>query len=479
MIAPALLEDDGPLGAAFAAVKERVVQRTGHFYYVDKDKLLWERVKRRMQALKLRSIDAYLQHLDDAQTGDAEWTQLEAEITVGETFFFRYPEQFAALRDTVLPSLLREHAQEKRLRIWSAGCANGAEAYSVAILLHELLGAALPDWRITIVGTDINARAVAAARSGQFGNWALRAVTPEERARYFTPDGKGVWSLRPAYRALVRFEQQNLVTLLDNIPLQFTDFDLILCRNVLIYFHPETAVRLADVLGTCLAKKGWLFFGHAEATLALGSVLAPVQLPGTTAYRRSENAPDMVAAPMFAWPAPKEEAPLPWQPLSLPEVSHIPAHWLGDHAPAPAPAPERPLQSPAPDIDQIRARADVGDFDGALALCRSAAEAHGLSAQLHFYEGVLHHAEGRLAEAEEAFRRALYLNKHYPMAHYHLGLTLGDAGKADAAKRAIANAAAAAAQSADDAPLADGDGMTVRDLKRAARRQIDAMERMA
>ncbi|MFD0936364.1 CheR family methyltransferase, partial [Methylobacterium trifolii] len=168
----------------YAALKAQIVARTGHHYYADKDDLLFDRLRRRFKARGVDSAAAYRALL----LADAdEWAALEAEITIGETFFFRYAEQFAALRQTILPGLIAAREAQRSLRIWSAGCSTGAEPYSVAILLHELLGDALPAWEIHILGTDISAEALATARAAEYGRWALRTLPHEERLRHFRP----------------------------------------------------------------------------------------------------------------------------------------------------------------------------------------------------------------------------------------------------------------------------------------------------
>ena len=231
------------LDAGFPHLKSRIIERTGHFYYQDKDDLLWERVRKRLRATGLADSARYLNLLDDPISGPAEWSRLEAEITIGETFFFRYAEQFAALRETILPEIIERKSVARRLRIWSAGCATGAEPYSLAILVNEILGESLGSWRVTIVGTDINDSFLKAARQARFGKWALRSMPDQERNRYFVDAGKEQWQVRPEFRYLVRFERHNLLSLLDgSSPIEFADFDLILCRNVLIYFHPDTVV---------------------------------------------------------------------------------------------------------------------------------------------------------------------------------------------------------------------------------------------
>ena len=237
---------------------------------------------------------AYLAHLHERSTGAAEWAALEAEITIGETFFFRYAEQFEALRDTILPGLIADRQPELALKIWSAGCSTGAEPYSLAILLHELLGAALPDWHVAITGTDISHAALATARAAEYGRWAMRTLPPEERQRYFLrlpaapgPAREGTYILRPEYRRIVRFERQNLMCLVEaGAPAPVAEYDLILCRNVLIYFHADTVAAIVRALARRLRPGGWLLIGHAEPNPAFAGWLTPVNLPGTVAYRR-------------------------------------------------------------------------------------------------------------------------------------------------------------------------------------------------
>ncbi|EFH13504.1 CheR methyltransferase, SAM binding domain protein, partial [Pseudoroseomonas cervicalis ATCC 49957] len=296
----------------FARLKAAVIARTGHFYYEDKDALLWERLRRRLRETGLPGPAAYLERLRDPARGEAEWAALEAEITIGETFFFRYAEQFAALQQTILPDILARRREERRLRAWSAGCASGAEPYSLGILLRRMLGEALPDWRLSLLGTDLNEAALAMARRGQYSRWALRSLPAEELERDFLPGADGrSWLLRPQHRALVRFERQNLLGLLDGTaPLEMDGFDLILCRNVLIYFHPEVVERLVRALAARLAEGGWLLLGHAEPNPVFAEFLEVVNLPGTVAYRRGgDPLPALPPRPVVPLAAPMAAPP--------------------------------------------------------------------------------------------------------------------------------------------------------------------------
>jgi len=468
---PAFIPD-----ADFLRLKSLVIARTGHFYYQDKDALLWEQLRRRLRETGLPGPAAYLERLKDPVAGEAEWAALVAEITIGETFFFRYAEQFAALERTILPEIIARNRQERRLRIWSAGCASGAEPYSVAILLRRLLGEALPQWRVGLLGTDLNESVLRTARRGLYSRWALRSLSAGELERDFTPDAGGRhWALRPQHRSLARFEQHNLLSLLDGTsPLQINEFDLILCRNVLIYFHPEVVERLVRALAERLNPGGWLLLGHAEPNPAFARFLQVVNLPGTVAYRQG-MAP--LSAPPPAAPAFTVSGPAAWAPLPPPSFppDRLPA------APVPRPAtppPEATASGGTADVEALleeaRTLANRGDLVAAQAACREGLAAEPAHPALHYYDGLVARALGQPEAAERAFRRALYLRRDFVMAHYQLGLLLLDEGQRTAGCRALTVATRIAMGLPGDAALEEGDGMTAQDLRIAARLQLEA-----
>ena len=129
---------------------------------------------------------SYLDLLRDPFRGPSELDELIAEVTIGETYFFRHREHFDALRDLVLPDLIVRNRATRRLRIWSAGCADGPEPYSLAILLKREMAGQLPGWDVTIVGTDINRLSLARAREGKFEEWAFLSTPPGSERRVFS-----------------------------------------------------------------------------------------------------------------------------------------------------------------------------------------------------------------------------------------------------------------------------------------------------
>ena len=478
----------GPLSdPGFPALKAQVIARTGQHYYADKDDLLYDRLHKRFRACGLAGSEAYRALLGSAEGGPEEWAALEAEIIIGETFFFRYAEQFTALRDTILPGLIAARQTERALRIWSAGCSTGAEPYSLAILVHELLGKALPDWQVSIVGTDLSAPALAVARAGQFGRWALRTMPAAERARYFVAGPplsgatrEGTYTLRPEFRAMVRFERQNLMSLIDGTAPAQAACDLILCRNVLIYFQADAVLGIVRGLGRRLAPDGWLLLGHAEPNPAFADWLAPVNLPGTLAYRRAD---ELAAVPVPPEPHPEHARVDRRSPLlegegqgeaceSSGEVSHrTPTLSFQEREPVAAFAPSDLPPAPVAAEDaraQVRALADSGDTAEAWRAVRDALLAAPTDPVLHYYDGLLARGLGREAEAERAFRGAIYLDRGFVMAHYQLGLLLAGLGRAAEAGRALDNAVRLSQALPPDALVAEGDGASARQLAEGA-----------
>ncbi|MDP2212423.1 protein-glutamate O-methyltransferase CheR [Phenylobacterium sp.] len=453
----------------FWSLKAEIIARTGHFYYADKDDVLWDRVRRRLAALRLADVEAYVRLLDDPEAGAREWRRLEGEVTVGETYFLRYVEQFAALRNTILPELIARNGSTRRLRIWSAGCATGAEPYSVAILVAELLGDRIADWRVTILGTDINEIALEAAREANFGAWALRSLSAEQRRSWFVPEGKG-WRLRPRYRSLVRYQYGNLLDLLGpTAPLDLTDFDLILCRNVLIYFHPEAMNAVVGALALRLSEAGWLLVGHAEPNPGFEAHVRVVSLPGATAYRR--RGPNDEAAPTAPrqWSPPQADdfaaQPVARADLTVPPIIQVAI------PPTPPPPPPKPDTPTA--LAEIRLLANLGRFAEAARQCQTVLGLTPSEPAAHFYLGLVAQAQGRLDEAEAALRRAVYLDETFLLAQYHLGLVRLDCGQDAAGRRALAAAGRAAANLSPTAPLCEGDGLTAGDLRELARLQLE------
>ncbi len=243
-------------------------------------------VDERSRALGMAGPWEYLRMLgNDASGTEEEWRRIVLRITNGESYFFRDHGQIALLRETILPELIRRRAEERTLRIWSAGCSTGEEPYSLAILLAELL----PDlhrWNIMLLGTDINPEFLERARHARFNQWSFRMVEPGLHARYFH-ERDGLWELDAMLRSLVRFERWNLLR--DGTPTRQIGgqgFDLIVCRNVFIYFDRTAVATVLHGFTGALAGDGYLMTGHSELTGIPIDGLQTLRYPGSLVYQR-------------------------------------------------------------------------------------------------------------------------------------------------------------------------------------------------
>ncbi|MCS6834780.1 MAG: tetratricopeptide repeat protein [Anaerolineae bacterium] len=203
---------------------------------------------------------AYYHELQASDLRDPRWQELIHALTIGETYFLRDRLRFKLLKDDILPNLVqrKRRAKDQHLRLWSAGCASGEEAYSLAMVVYESL-MDLERWQITILGTDLDEQAIAAARRGVYREWSFRHASEGLRPRYFTQVGEGLWQIAVILRRMVTFQQGNL------LQTAAQEMDIIFCRNVLIYLSATAVRQLEDMLYEALSPGGWLVLGEAEA----------------------------------------------------------------------------------------------------------------------------------------------------------------------------------------------------------------------
>jgi chemotaxis protein methyltransferase CheR len=415
-------------------------------------------------AASVPAAGAYLSRLRSLPGDSGEWRHLAAALTIGETYFFRDAGVFQALEERVLPELIaaRRSLGCLRLRLWSAGCATGEEPYSLAILLDRLL----PDraqWSLTLLATDLNARALESARHGLYREWALRATPAETRDRYFSRRGDA-FRLAPEIRRMVAFAPLNLAE--DVYPEAVTDttaMDLILCRNVLMYFTRDAQRATSARLGRSLSPSGWLALSPAEASADLLRPLVPVSLPEAIFYRRDGAQPP--ALPSWDAPLATEGDPPP-APSALSVVE--PA--LG----AIQPRASEPTQGSDGDdagpgaLSRARELADLGRLEEARDLCRNVLAADRLNSDAYVLLAAVAQEQGAISEALEALRSAIYLAPDSGVAHFLLGALLWRQGERRRARPALAAAARLLAAEPGDAPLAGGGGLTAERLKQTA-----------
>ena len=235
------------------------------------------------------SVGALLQDLRQNAMGRAHWLAIEA-LTTNETSFFRDEHPFNALREVILPDLIARRAASRTLNIWCAAASTGQEPYSLAMLLRDRFPQLL-NWNISFLATDISETVLARAREGRFNATEIgRGLPPEFRQRYFTPEGDGL-RVRDEIRRMVAFRVMNLIGPWPNMP----ELDLVLLRNVLIYFNVETKRNILQKVQRYLRPDGCLLLGAAESTLHIEESYEVVHLERTAYYRVRRTAASPVS----------------------------------------------------------------------------------------------------------------------------------------------------------------------------------------
>ena len=379
-------------------------------------------VKTRVSACKSKSLQDYWEHVHAC---DAELQELIDEVIVPETWFFRDREAFAAMAHEAYNKWLPHHP-EGQLRLLSVPCATGEEPYSMAM---ALLAAGFPGSRFRIDAIDISVRLLKRAQEAIYGKNSFRGKDLDFRDRFFEPVGSE-FRLADAVRGQVRFHHGNLLD-----PLFTPDmaaYDIIFCRNVLIYFDRATQDRAVQVLTRFLAPDGFLFVGPSETGLMLNSDFVSAKLALAFAFRHKVHV------------SPELDAGLGTRVVQLPRPRRATVKGI----PRPAAktvvkrvAPSRPaatIAQPAgteTDLDEIFRFANQGRLSEAIQRCEEFLQTFGPSARAYHLMGLVHDATGMPQEAEQYYRKALYLDPGHQETLVHLAFLLEKQGDATGAQR--------------------------------------------
>lgn len=450
---------------SFGTLKRYVIETTGLSYYEDKDRDLARAVARALGGTMFRSVSKYLAELSASEGGALD--RLVEELTIGETFFFRHTEMFDALREYVFPEIHARKGTQKHLRIWSAGCSVGAEPYSLSILLRQDLAHRFHDWSIEIIGTDINRRFLRMAREATYEAWALRGMSEEALRSCFERRGKK-WVLKGQFTEGVTFQQHNLVR--DRFPSLGNNLfalDLVICRNVMIYFTHETVRQLAEQFHQSLVPGGWLAVGHAEPHTEIFRAFRTVNAPGAILYQRNLAHGPGPGAMEVLQRLQHTAAPPVWRPPVV-EVFRPPVVEKIPEPVSPRSEPARTEEgSLCLSLGNLRQLADVGELPAARTCCEHLLQQDKLNPELHLLYGLILEQSEAFDAAREALRRVIYLDRSVVLGHYHLGMVQRRLGELPQAVRSLRNARALIDGLAEDEPVRYGDGMTVGDLRSA------------
>lgn len=371
-------------------------------------------VRKRMLHCHQSDEAAYLIYL---RVSPLEMTQLIEELVVPETWFFRDGKPFEWLKQYVREQWLPANPQ-RPLRLLSVPSSSGEEPYSAVM---ALLDAGLPPERIQVEAVDISHVALAKAKRGLYGRNSFRNVPPGVQERYFTFAQQG-WALHNEVRNLVVFSQANLLA--DDFAAGHFGYDVIFCRNLLIYFDEENRERALAVLDKILMPQGILFVGHAESAPVLDRWFASTGVPQTFAYRKK-------GMPSIATRHPPREARRePSRPVTkrVPPMRPLPRQ-------VSAIAPAAPVVLPEDYLEQARRLADQGRLAEAAVLCENHLREHGPAADAYYLLGLVHDAGRDPENAQNFFGKAVYLQPNHYEALVHLALLAEKSGAAQDAVR--------------------------------------------
>jgi len=283
----------------FRLLRDLFASRTGLHFGPEARFALERRLRERLTLLKLSSFAEYHHYLRFGPQAAAEWDEAIDLLTTNETYFFREERQLRAFQLEVLPMLQTLSRPRRRLAIWSAGCATGEEAYTIAILVHtsRLFPVDAPEdtrWDVRVYGTDISRRCVAAARRGVYGDSSFRVIPSDVRRAFFRREAGG-WHVAEPIRALCHFGQMNILD--EDRSRVFGGADAIFCRNVLIYFDARARRAAIEGLYARLNPGGVLFLGHSESLLNVSTAFELLHLRDDLVYRKPLSVRDAGPAP--------------------------------------------------------------------------------------------------------------------------------------------------------------------------------------
>ncbi len=429
------------------------------------------RVLRRRAAHRGLGPREYLRALAAGRVA-GELDALAEELTITETYFYRHAEQFEALATDVLPDRVRARAEsgQRTLRLLSVGCSSGEEAYTLAIVARAAVPGA--DWHVGVLGLDANPAMLRRAATARYSPWALRETPAAVRRRWFHARD-GLFELDDRIRADVRFRPHNVAE--DDAALwQPGQYDVIFCRNLLMYLTPDVARTLVARMTRALAAGGGLFLGHTDTLGSRPDGLQPRHCRASVHYRRTDGA----AATAPPHPRPDEPA-RPAPPTA---------------AARPAPTPDEQLRRRVLDLLRDERFADAlsvveeqpvkgllhavvlaltGRLDEAQVRCRHLLETDGLDPDAHHLLGVCLEAQGTPDAAVAEYRLAAYLDPAFAMPRLRLGLLARRRGDDAVAATELENARTLLRHETDERILVFGGGFSRMALSTLCRTELE------
>ena len=489
-----------------------ILNRTGMLLGQRREHVLGRGVVGQAQTAADGDLDRYFNMLEQTQTDTPLWDDLIQEITIGETYFFRDKSQIRALQRHILPKIIEAHQHDRRIRIWSAGCASGEEPYTLAMLLSELI-VDLDKWNITILASDIDKAVLEKARRARYRSWSFRQTDDIYKTRYFRKQGD-FYLLVPWIQKQVHFFYLNLnETVYPSLATNTNALDLILCRNVAIYYSEAVIGRVAERFHRCLISGGWLVMGASETSIPVFHQYAACNFLGATVFQKCD-APvsssvrfDMnlmgeqghretdFSFRESSWPPRKKSISIQWQ-----DVEEEPVPESGENTQSGETLSGQFMES-QDDVDAFgqgmqlikekryedaidcfkscitsnpgdgagfyqlaRIYANLGKMDTAACFCSKAIEINPLNPEAHYTLALIQQETGEFSSAVAQLKQALFIDNSFVLAHFTLALFYQQGGEMEKARRHRQQAMRLALTFDPDAILFGSDDLTARTL---------------
>ena len=433
-------------------------------------------------------LDSFTQWLSSAVLTEKEMEAMARHFTIGETYFFRDRVSMEALEHDIFPELIQQRQPLGRnIRIWSAGCSTGEEPYSVAMLLHKMI----PDnkgWNIKILGTDINPHSLEMARKGIYRPWSFRETPSRIKERYFKKRDDGHWELLSCIKEMVRFAYLNLAR--DPFPALHNNtaaMDVILCRNVLMYFDTKIMEQVAEKMYHALMETGWLLVSPVEVASSPFSRYNAVNVKGAFFYRKEKQltrstgrgsphlSPDrslhplplsienQVMAPPSGGFRESEHAAPPVSPYEEALIHVEQRNYAQAETSLLSLLPKKPDDSRAMAL-LSRTLANQGKLADALEWCEKAISAERINPVYYYLLGTILQNQGETGKAIQVFQKALYLDQNFVLAHFTLGNLTHQLGKLRESERHMRNTLSLLAAMKKEEVVPESDGLTAERL---------------
>jgi chemotaxis protein methyltransferase CheR len=403
----------------------------------------------RMKHTSHTHIQSYLEFLKHHPLGHAEFKRLISLITINETRFFRNQSHFEALRSTVIPEIIRaktqrSFTQQQNLAVWSAGCSSGEEPYSIAMALLDMFGP-YHNWNFYILGTDISDAILNKARQGIYGKRSLRHTDQKYIDRYFTIH-RAEYHLHEDLKNMVEFNYHNLADHYYPQPAQGL-WDIIFCRNVLIYFKMDVIKRVIKQLYECLNEGGYLYIGFSESLYSISKDFSLEQIGDTFVYRKKAAAarpsqadflntvsvkvkikPDTVVHSREATQKKYEEAVKLYADEKYERALKTVQDYTDDY-----PSDTRGY------LLAGKILFELGDLKHAVKKFQTALKLNSMATEAHYYLGVIAHHKKNSKLAIGHLKKAIYTDRDFSMAHYYMASIHHALGNRDKALRSYQN----------------------------------------